>query len=66
MINFKKRRNILKDFGYFGGLYLSHLVLDYFSYDGRPPIGIPIFWPLSNEYFMFPNPIFPGILHSLL
>jgi len=47
-------------------LYCSHLFLDYVSVDGRPPIGIPLFWPLSNEYFIFPYPILPPIMHSRL
>jgi len=45
-------------------LYCSHLFLDYVSVDGRPPIGIPLFWPLSNEYLIFPHPILPPIMHS--
>ena len=45
-------------------LYCSHLFLDYLSMDGRPPIGIPLFWPLSNEYLIFPYPILPPISHS--
>lgn len=47
-------------------LYCSHLFLDYVSVDGRLPIGIPLFWPLSNEYLIFPHPILPPILHSSL
>ena len=45
-------------------LYCSHLFLDYLSMDGRPPIGIPLFWPLSNEYLIFSHPILPPIMHS--
>jgi membrane-bound metal-dependent hydrolase YbcI (DUF457 family) len=45
-------------------LYCSHLFLDYVSMDGRTPIGIPLFWPLSNEYLIFPHPILPPIMHS--
>ena len=45
-------------------LYCSHLFLDYLSMDGRPPIGIPLFWPLSNTYLIFSHPILPPIMHS--
>lgn len=45
-------------------LYVSHLFFDYLSVDGRPPIGIPVFWPLSNEYFIFPYPFLPPVMHS--
>jgi inner membrane protein len=43
--------------------YTSHLVLDFFGYDGRPPYGIPLFWPLSSEYFMSPVPLLRGVHH---
>jgi inner membrane protein len=43
--------------------YSSHLVLDFFGYDGRPPYGIPLFWPLSNEYFISPVPFLWGVHH---
>jgi len=43
--------------------YSSHLVLDFFGYDGRPPYGIPLFWPLSSEYFMSPVPLLWGVHH---
>jgi len=36
------------------------------SIDGRPPVGIPLFWPFSQEYFIFPYPILPSIMHSEL
>jgi membrane-bound metal-dependent hydrolase YbcI (DUF457 family) len=43
--------------------YASHLVLDFFGYDGRPPHGIPLFWPLSMEYFISPVPLLWGVHH---
>ncbi len=45
-------------------LYSSHVLLDLFSRDGRPPFGVPLFWPLSQRYFIVP--ILPGIKHSSL
>jgi inner membrane protein len=37
--------------------YASHLTLDFFAPDGRPPYGQPLFWPISNEYYFAP----PGL-----
>jgi len=44
--------------------YVSHLVLDFFGPDARAPYGIPLFWPLSDEYFISPVPIFLGVRHA--
>lgn len=44
--------------------YASHLVLDFFGPDGRPPYGIPLFWPLSGEYFISHRPLFLGMNHA--
>lgn len=43
--------------------YFSHLVLDFLGPDGRPPYGIPLFWPLSQAYFIAPVPILLGAHH---
>ena len=45
-------------------LYASHLILDILCLDGRRPHGIPIFWPITSEYFTFP--VLPPIKHSPL
>jgi inner membrane protein len=34
--------------------YASHLALDFFAPDGRPPYGQPLFWPISGEYYVAP------------
>jgi inner membrane protein len=39
-------------------LYLSHVLLDYLVRDPSPPFGVPIFWPLNNEYEMAPFAFF--------
>jgi membrane-bound metal-dependent hydrolase YbcI (DUF457 family) len=44
--------------------YASHLVFDLFGPDGRPPIGIPLFWPLSDATFLSPLTLAPGIDHA--
>jgi inner membrane protein len=55
-----------KNFVFFFLAYSSHLLLDYFAVDGRPPFGIPVFWPLSSRYFISFHPIFPPFSHSSL
>lgn len=45
-------------------LICSHLFFDLISVDGRPPYGIPLFWPFSDRYFMVP--ILPPVKHSVL
>jgi membrane-bound metal-dependent hydrolase YbcI (DUF457 family) len=44
--------------------YTSHLVVDLFGPDARPPIGIPLFWPLSDATFLAPVTLLPGIEHA--
>jgi len=40
---------------------LTHLLLDLAVVDYKPPVGIPLFWPLSSERFHSPVEVFPGI-----
>jgi inner membrane protein len=35
--------------------YASHLALDFFAPDGRPPYGQPLLWPISSEYYFAPT-----------
>lgn len=44
--------------------YLSHLLIDFFGHDLRPPYGIPLLWPVSETYFISPKPIFWGVHHA--
>ncbi|HSO72724.1 MAG TPA: metal-dependent hydrolase [Thermodesulfobacteriota bacterium] len=37
----------------------SHLLLDFFTEDYRPPFGFPLFWPFSETPRTSPLPIFP-------
>jgi len=55
-------KTFLYNFFFIFALYGSHLFLDLISYDGRPPFGIPLFWPLLDKYFMFP--LLPSFQHS--
>jgi len=43
--------------------YASHVILDSLTRDGRPPLGVPLLWPLTQELFNFP--LIPGIRHGL-
>jgi inner membrane protein len=66
IINYKRKQHIKRAFLLFFILYCSHLFLDYMSIDGIPPLGIPLFYPLSYEYYISPYPILPPIMHSEL
>ncbi|HEY7045220.1 MAG TPA: metal-dependent hydrolase, partial [Nocardioidaceae bacterium] len=43
--------------------FASHLVLDMFGPDARPPYGIPLFWPLADHAFLSPVPLLLGVHH---
>lgn len=45
-------------------LYASHIVVDYITLDNSYPFGMPIFWPITSQYFHAPLYIFPNVLHS--
>jgi inner membrane protein len=44
--------------------YASHLILDFFGPDDRPPYGIPLFWPVVDRSFISPIPILIGVHHA--
>lgn len=44
--------------------YSSHLAIDLIGPDGRPPIGIPLFWPISDAPFISPRTILMGVRHA--
>lgn len=48
-------------FGITFGLYALHLLLDLFTTGGR---GLPLLWPLSEQAFRSPVPLFPPVHHS--
>jgi membrane-bound metal-dependent hydrolase YbcI (DUF457 family) len=41
-------------------LVYSHVVFDALGYDGNPPFGVQLFWPLTDAYFMSPVFLFVG------
>jgi inner membrane protein len=59
---FLRLRNSFKySFIAFFILYLSHIVLDYFSIDTGAPYGEPLLWPLVNDYYISPVAFLPDI-----
>jgi len=46
-------------------LYGSHLIIDLFTHDVRPPLGIPLFWPFHDGHFMAPWTPFGGVRHGV-
>ena len=54
-----------RNFATFFCLYGSHIVLDYFSIDTSMPYGEPLFWPLSNAYYIAPVAFLPDIRRAL-
>jgi len=51
----------IQNFVIFFSLYFSHVLLDYLSTDTSFPYGVPLFWPLSNEYYIAPFAFLPDI-----
>jgi inner membrane protein len=45
-------------------LYCSHVALDYLSIDTSAPYGVPLFWPLANDYYIAPFAFLPDIRRS--
>jgi len=58
----RDERSFIAVFLLFASTYCSHLFLDLISLDGRPPYGIPLLWPFSQEYFIIP--LLPGVHHA--
>ena len=43
--------------------WTTHVLLDALTVDGRPPYGVPLFWPFSRLYFQL-GAVFPGFRHG--
>ena len=58
-----------KSFLFWAGLFLaaygSHLLLDWLALDTGPPIGIPLFWPFSDAYFVSPVTLFSDVYKGM-
>jgi membrane-bound metal-dependent hydrolase YbcI (DUF457 family) len=42
-------------------LYFSHVVIDFFTFDGIMPLGLEVFWPLSSRHFTSPISVFYSV-----
>jgi inner membrane protein len=58
------RGTIWTDWGRFFLAYTSHLFIDMFGPDRRPPYGIPALWPFSDAYYQAPLRVFWGVHHA--
>jgi len=56
--------NLWKHWGLLLAAYVSHLVIDFFGPDLRPPYGLPLFWPITEKHFISPLSIFFGMHHA--
>ncbi|MCP4117307.1 MAG: hypothetical protein GY737_18315 [Desulfobacteraceae bacterium] len=43
---------------------VSHIILDFFSFDGSVPYGVPLLWPFSAEYYVCSFPFFREVMRS--
>lgn len=59
-----KKKDFKKPFVISFFLYLSHVIIDFFTFDKNFPYGSKLFWPLSNAYFISPFPIFREVLRG--
>jgi membrane-bound metal-dependent hydrolase YbcI (DUF457 family) len=59
----RKKGLFFNNFSLFSALYYSHVILDYLASasDTGYPFGVALFWPFSNEYYVFPVMIFLDI-----
>ena len=51
-------------FAAFFAAYSSHLLLDYLGTDARPPLGVPLLWPVSDATWISPISFLPGVHHA--
>lgn len=57
----KHKRRFWPGFLIFTGVCFSHMVLDVFTLDTGEPFGLPMFWPLTHDYFYSPISIFMSV-----
>jgi membrane-bound metal-dependent hydrolase YbcI (DUF457 family) len=57
------RRQLLSTWLLLFAAFASHLAIDSVGPDGRPPIGMPLLWPLSDSTWLAPVTLLPGVHH---
>jgi inner membrane protein len=60
----RNRGTFWADWGRFFLAYASHLLIDMFGPDRRPPYGIPVLWPVSDAHYHAPFQVFWGVNHA--
>ena len=60
----RRRKSFFVNWTIFSLAYTSHLIIDLFGGDERPPLGIPLFWPFSEKSYLAPFQIFLGVRHA--
>ena len=60
-----KPKNFVHIFFLYGGLYLSHVILDLFSVDTSLPYGEQIFWPITHIFYISPFSLFLDIQRNI-
>jgi len=63
-LRIRKTNNLAIKFLIFFTLLFSHPVLDLFMEDFKEPFGLMLLWPFSNNYYISPITIFPGVNHD--
>jgi membrane-bound metal-dependent hydrolase YbcI (DUF457 family) len=64
VFKWKKLTRFHTAFLIFFALYSAHIFIDIAAVDLRPPLGVELFWPISNKYFISPFRIFPPVHKS--
>ena len=59
-----RQGRFLAPFFFAASAYSSHILLDFFTVDTSLPHGIPMFWPISSEYFISPIAAFLDVRRS--
>ena len=54
-------KRFLSSWGIFFSLYCTHLLIDFFTIDRRPPYGSPLFWPIWDRYLSSPITFLPPV-----
>jgi inner membrane protein len=61
LLLFLEKGPIRRNFPIFFCLYGSHVILDWLSVDTAFPYGVPLLWPLAEEYSIAPFPFLPDV-----
>jgi len=57
----KRQASMGRNFSIVFCLYFSHIALDYLSVDSSAPHGVPLFWPLSDKFYIASFAFLPDV-----